>query len=289
MAKNICITHRDRSFYIHYENKGAPTSMILDHIHNDYEIYFQLEGQRKFIIGNEEYHVHDNSLVFINRNVLHKTCAANDSPHKRFVLNFQKSFISAETYYLIQLLFENGPTILNVPIQQRQLFVELLKGIQFEYSNNDQQDSTLYIQSLLIQFLIASKRLYEKQRKHVTIGKESTESDLVSSIIKYIHDQFNKSMSLSWLSQKFYVSEHYLCHLFRNVTGCTIVQYVNVVRVNEAKRLLLETNLKIHDIAIKIGFSNHVHFCRVFKKEIGKSPTQFRVDSLQEKKKYKNI
>ncbi len=251
------------------------------HLHNDYEIYFLIEGKRKYTIDNKHYIIHENSLVFINRNVLHQTFAINEPQHKRFVLNFQKSCIPSEAYYLLQLLFENGPTILKVSLHERELFLELLKGLQNEYIT-DQLDSSLYVKSLLTQLLIASKRLCNQQSVPfpAAIGKSGTKSDMVSSMIKYIHEHYGRSLSLPKLSHKFHLSEHYLCHIFREVTGCTIIQYINVVRINEARRLLLETNIKIRDIVTKIGFSNHVHFCRVFKKEVGTSPTQFREDYI---------
>ncbi len=253
--------------------------MELFHLHNDYEIYFLLEGKRKYIIKHQEYNLDENSLVFINKNILHKTCGTGFK-YKRFVLNFYESYVSNEVSYLINLLFENGPTILNVPNDQTQPFLELLKAIQKEYVT-DQLDSSLYIQSLLTQLLIVSKRLYYQQSASLSTTRENTsvDSELISSIIKYIHEHFRGNLPLSRLAQTFHWSENYLSRLFSKGTGFKIIQYLNTIRIIEARRLLRETEIKVNDVAKNIGFANHGHFCRVFKKEVGRTPTQFREDN----------
>ncbi|WP_163580815.1 AraC family transcriptional regulator [Gracilibacillus saliphilus] len=278
----INISHREHSFYFHYENKGSSKGMISYHLHNDYEIYFLLEGKRRFLIDSTEYCIEENSIVFINKNVRHMTCTTKDSRHKRFVLNFNDGYIQKEASHLIESLFINGPTIIKVPDDKSHQFLDLLYRLEKEYTE-EHLNFPLYIQTLLIQFLIASKRLYNERK---TINSKSSprtnsENKIVASIIKFINENFHRTFSLTTISQKFYLSEGYICQLFNRLTGYTIIQYTHLVRIIESKKLLHETDLKISVIASKVGFSSHVHYCRVFKKNVGKTPTQYRTDTKE--------
>ena len=63
---------------------------------------------------------------------------------------------------------------------------------------------------------------------------------------------------------------------FRNNTGVLLTDYINEIRINKAKELLRDTNLRIQDIGAKVGIENRTTFLRVFKKVEGISPTTYR-------------
>jgi AraC-like DNA-binding protein len=71
-------------------------------------------------------------------------------------------------------------------------------------------------------------------------------------------------------------SSFYFCKLFKKATGLNFTDYVSRVRIEKAKNLLLNPNLRISEIAFEVGFQSLTHFNRVFKKIIGQSPTQYR-------------
>jgi YesN/AraC family two-component response regulator len=64
--------------------------------------------------------------------------------------------------------------------------------------------------------------------------------------------------------------------LIKEKYGLSFKQLMNAIRLNEAKRLLTESDLKIYDIAFKIGYNNNTYFCKLFKKEFGLTPKEFR-------------
>ena len=100
--------------------------------------------------------------------------------------------------------------------------------------------------------------------------------DRIGEVLHFIHTNFDKEISLEQLSQTFYLSPYYLCREFKKHTNTTIVQYLNVTRIMNAQRKLLETNHSITEISRETGFSNITHFNRVFKSITGVSPSQFR-------------
>jgi AraC-like DNA-binding protein len=90
---------------------------------------------------------------------------------------------------------------------------------------------------------------------------------------KYIHEHFSRaSLSLSEISAYLGVSPSHFCYQFAKETGQTFKEYLTKVRVEEARRLLLDTPLKVYEVSEKVGFLNPEHFSRVFKRHTGLSP-----------------
>lgn len=104
-------------------------------------------------------------------------------------------------------------------------------------------------------------------------------SYLVKRILNFIDENYDKEISLNLLSGKFNVSPNYISRLFKEETGETLFNYLNSVRIEQAKTLLRDTDLKIYEVGFKVGFNSTVHFNIVFNKLAGVSPKQFK-DSL---------
>lgn len=99
---------------------------------------------------------------------------------------------------------------------------------------------------------------------------------LVKKIIEHINEYYNQEISLAILSEKFEVSPAYISRLFKKETGQGLFDYINEVRVERSKILLLETQLKVYEVAEKVGFKSPVHYSIVFNKYTGMSPKQYQ-------------
>lgn len=86
---------------------------------------------------------------------------------------------------------------------------------------------------------------------------------------------FDKALSLSVVSYHVGLSENHLSSIFAKQTGKTFTEYVTDLRIKEAKVLLRDTNMKVYEVADKIGFANVEYFSKIFKKHTGKSPNQY--------------
>jgi len=101
---------------------------------------------------------------------------------------------------------------------------------------------------------------------------------LLTAIVRqaYIHEHFAEKLTLEALASLAHISVSYLTRKFRQYTGTTVVCYVNRLRVEAAKRLLIATDGNAAEIAWQVGFESPKYFHRVFKVETGESPTTFR-------------
>jgi len=93
----------------------------------------------------------------------------------------------------------------------------------------------------------------------------------------YIEENLSQDLSLDTLASIVYLSPKYLSRLFKSVTNETLSSYINTRRMEYAKKLLLETELRIEEVAKLVGFTNSVYFIQKFKENTGVTPRSFRI------------
>lgn len=125
------------------------------------------------------------------------------------------------------------------------------------------------IQSVFQELLISFVRLF-------TADKDETVDKTVVLAKKFLEAYPDKNLDLEELADKCVVSKSHLCRVFKKATGQTVSQYLNQVRIERACKLLSATNVPIEEIAFAAGFNNASYFFRVFKKQIGKLPLEWR-------------
>lgn len=110
-------------------------------------------------------------------------------------------------------------------------------------------------------------------------GEQSADPVLV--VKDYIQKHYREDLSRDQLSEIVYVTPNYLSKLFREKIGMNMREYINLLRINEAKRLLLSTDGNISDIASDLGYNNISYFSTVFRRISGVSPAEWRSGSGQ--------
>jgi AraC-like DNA-binding protein len=110
----------------------------------------------------------------------------------------------------------------------------------------------------------------------IVLQQQNAELPVVTRAKEYIRQNQTEDLSLTKVAKAVNTSSFYFCKLFKKSTGLNFTDYVSRVRIEKAKNLLLNPNLRISEIAYEIGFQSLTHFNRVFKKIIGQSPTEYR-------------
>jgi YesN/AraC family two-component response regulator len=98
----------------------------------------------------------------------------------------------------------------------------------------------------------------------------------VSEVASYIIANPSEAISLNNLAEHFYISKHYLSRIFKEVTGFTVSEYINIHRIKRAKELLLHTDYNISEVANLCGYESITYFERVFSKYTETSPLKYR-------------
>ncbi len=101
-------------------------------------------------------------------------------------------------------------------------------------------------------------------------------SEMVKHACEYILTHVDEEISVRLLSEKLYINKSYLSEVFKQKFGMTLLQYINMVKMERAKKLLREGKLKNYQIAEMLGFNDCEYFGRLFKKYTGVLPKDYR-------------
>ncbi|WP_105616636.1 response regulator transcription factor [Vallitalea okinawensis] len=127
------------------------------------------------------------------------------------------------------------------------------------------------------------KILEDKQRNKVARNllannEENTENakSIIKRVINDVRQNYYKKLKLSYYAEKYFINSSYLSQQFKQETGKSFTSYILDLRLARAEDLLIQTELSINEISDKIGYSDYVHFSKLFKKHRGESPQQYR-------------
>lgn len=98
---------------------------------------------------------------------------------------------------------------------------------------------------------------------------------IVANVKKYINEHLTERLFLNEVAAVFGISPNYLSQLFGKYSDMGFSEYINACKISESKRLLTESNLKVYEVAEKLGFESAFYFSKVFKKVEGVSPTEY--------------
>lgn len=101
-------------------------------------------------------------------------------------------------------------------------------------------------------------------------------NQVICDVIAYIKENYLSSISLADIADQFFLSKEHLSRLFKKETGQNLFSYIMELKLSEGKHLLETTDMTLDDIAFHLGFSNGNYFSKVFKKNCGLSPSEYR-------------
>jgi AraC-like DNA-binding protein len=110
----------------------------------------------------------------------------------------------------------------------------------------------------------------------VVVRQENAEPPVITRAKEFIQKHQIEDLSLGQVAKAVNTSTFYFCKMFKKVTGLKFTDYLSRVRIEKAKNLLLNPNLRVSEIAFAVGFQSLTHFNRVFKRILGQSPTEYR-------------
>ena len=249
------------------------------HIHDDIEIIAGERGALKVDLEGESILLKPGDVIVINRRVPHST--AYVLPRTTYTLiqfrieklraeEFEKinkylSFILAQDEHPYVFLDSSSPVT-------KQIYGIIRKLESENSSKGDNYDIFVkgYMEVLL--------GLLYRNRILVNI-EDSYNKEAVTKVwpvIEYIDKNYQYKLTLGQLSAVLNLNREYFCRIFKEATGITPVEYINVVRVLKAETMLTTTSLSITEISLDVGFSSMSYFNRIFKKLKGVTPSAYK-------------
>ncbi|WP_281225531.1 helix-turn-helix domain-containing protein [Flavobacterium aquiphilum] len=155
----------------------------------------------------------------------------------------------------------------------------LVYAMEKEYHNNIDDYSKSIILSHLSTLLKYAQRFYKRQfinREELSGATFTKFNEILSS---YFEDGKNIDFGLptvSYMAEKLNISSRYLSDMLKQETGKTALELIHFFLISEGKNLLMEGKMNIAEISISLGFENATYFSRLFRKEVGMTPFQFK-------------
>ena len=248
------------------------------HYHPEFELTYIVKGNGYRIVGNSYEPFADGDLVLLGSNLPHTWSgkADGDVNSDAIVIQFSSEFIS--------------PFLeLNESILIKKMLESSLRGINFE---PDEQLVTRIIEitetngvDRILKLISILDILSKKQIKliapntfHNVVSKKSEVR--INKVCLFIQNNFQNKIYLKEVADLIYLTESNFCKFFKKATGKTYSDYVNEIRINEASRLLIQTDKTISQISFECGFETLSYFNRVFLNKKGITPSVYRKPSI---------
>lgn len=269
-------------FWVNNESVEFPHSMPHSHYHSSYEIYYLLSGERYYFIKDKLFHIKKGDIVLIPPYEIHATINSENKGYERSLFTFKKDFLEEEFERFSDInftkCFEQGLYVISLDPQEQIIMEEMFDRLIKYYYNEETEKIKLTVMNFLMQINSKETSVRTDKINDIPIVQKT-----VSDIMGYINSNYKDNLSLDEVSKRFFISPCYLSRNFKKSSGLSFVDYVNNVRIKEAKRLLAETDETVLEVAEKTGFMSNTHFGRTFKKICGISPLEFKINHRKEK------
>jgi AraC-like DNA-binding protein len=252
--------------------------MKTKHYHDRFEIYLFKGNEVKYFIEDKTFHLKKNDIILIDRYVLHKTYSM-DKEYRRLLIHFHPGYLEGlpAARCLLELFSRKSrESNLISPCPSELSEIDALSARLKNRNGADSPYRQVMEAALLIQLLAVLNDAWDRSARTRDSGSLLERSSRVREVLRYINLNFWEELSLEQLADRFFINKYHLCHIFKKYTGFTMVEYINKKRIAEAENMLVNSNLKITEIAFKTGFNSLSHFIRVFKNITGVSPRMMR-------------
>ncbi len=244
------------------------------HWHKELMVFYIEKGTAVVYCNSQPIPVHAGDIVIINPNDMH------------YVKNCCSCLI--KSYILVDLASLNfGNDLCHV-----KYIVPLLENkIYFRHKIEHDVNLLQHVTSLLLEYrekkigyeLLVKAELYHilgLLMRHYTISvAEKVKNELYFPLhltLEYIDTHYQQKITLQKLSVAAHVSPCHLCRLFKHSIGMPPIKYVNYIRIDKAKKLLQQHQLKINEAADMVGFHDYNYFSRLFKQYTEQPPTAWQ-------------
>ena len=246
------------------------------HWHDELEIIYVRKGPLQVMVDGEMYVGKAQSIFIVNPGQLH-LMSSTHPPVDYYTLLFPLEFISFQTDDALEqeLLFplRNHSMTFATGLPQDELgqtccaLLDRLIALN-EKTDAEKQIGTRILLLQLIQLLV--------QNQLITHTGTGSPLGIQKELLSYIQQNYTGHITLPELSEHFHLSEKYISRYFKEHFHLTLSQYINYLRLSQAKHLLENSGLPVTEVALRCGFSNVSYFIRTFKRAFGIAPLQYR-------------
>ena len=275
-----------RPFSIHHTYVGGENMNALYlHCHPEAEFFCLEEGELSFCVEDQVFELRGGDAIFIPPNLTHnankelgKACSYDALV---FSMEWLSGYLGGEGNLYVNTLLKNrmeSIMIFRKGVREQAEMLERLSHFR-RYADHPIHS---YEMKLLGEVMISLQEIYNKVSERLSRHERVDASrEGVQKGIDYLMLHFGENVTLAALVESSGYSESHFCHRFKAVTGHAPFAYLNRIRVIKAAERLIISDDKITKIASDCGFDNISYFNRVFRKQMGTAPGEYRLAGRQ--------
>jgi AraC-like DNA-binding protein len=270
-------------------NQIANSSNALKHMEITCDFYIICLKKLKsgvILYGKTKYDHDMGSMFFMKpRQIL--TVQDVKLKEKGFAIHFHQDFLTGHPLFTeinkySYFDYETSEALHLSPREEKTMW-SLFHKMETEYHNNPDEFSKSIIISHLDSILKYAQRFYKRQ----FIDRKPLSGTTVTKVNEYLSSYFEKGEAgekglptVNHMASQLHLSPKYMTDLLKQETGKTALELIHLYVISEAKNMLVGGSRSISEIAYQLGFENPPYFARLFKKEVGMSPKEYKNQRL---------
>lgn len=251
------------------------------HWHTEFQICIVTEGCMCFKVNDKQYIVEKGEVIFINSQKAHTTRPYNCYEAEYFCVDFHPNLIcrdkSSDLYktHILSAIGNDG-----------------LKAILISENKNVNYDIIKLLNSMRITFeekysgfelelVIGIIKLWQAivlMLPKNDLNQKNANDNRFKEILLFIQKYYMEPLTLDIIASSINLSRSECCRYFKKMSGQTLFEYLTQYRINKSADLLLETDVRISEIAMNVGFSSQSYYTECFRKLKNMTPKEFRLN-----------
>lgn len=254
--------NKKNPFIIHYDKANA---CLNSHWHDSIELLYFTKNRGHVILNADKYEVSPGDIVIVNSNTLHQI-EGTDGFVEYFCMIVSLEFLKENGLY-------TESTIINPIICKDKKAQHIFDKIILEFESHDKLSNTAAIAHIITLFVYLIRNYTEIAYENSFSTASKNKTIMIRKALRYIHSNYTNKLSVQEIADNVNFSKDYLCHSFKEITGHTIVYYINLLRCRYAETLLSQGKMSVSAVATESGFESLSYFTRTYKKLMGTLPS----------------
>lgn len=262
----------EKMLTVSVKNKEQPI-----HWHDLLEIDLVIEGEMEVVRNNRSFSVGEGEMIVLNRDDVHSVNKKSDD------LLYIELHLGMEYYNqyipdIWMVLFycspeENDIISQNLKDEMKSHICNIVSLMDDHSNNPDAEKKMIYY---CIDILSTLKMAFSAKKNTETEPLSEEQSDRMWKVIDYMYDNYNRKLTLNEVASQVYISGDYLSRLLKKQNGMSFEEFLSFIRAEMSVRNLLNTDMKITNIAYDCGFSAPKYYNTAFMKIYGCTPAEYR-------------
>ncbi|MCH3987694.1 MAG: AraC family transcriptional regulator [Lachnospiraceae bacterium] len=275
--ENKQLSPTNPSCYLDYDYRNKSINMGLPHYHLFYEMLLLLSPRCNHYVEGRKFSMKQGDIILLHPGVLHQSEYIDDNKNDRILIQFTwpGTMSFSDDRKKILTTFNAPVPVFRFEGEAESRLSSDLNVIVTDYLRTKGSAAQKILANAHLLEFLSDLYLYADQNVYFQ-SPDTGVRGKIYSIVNYIHIHYTEELSLHILAEKFFINPYYLSHCFKDMTGYTVGEYIQVTRIRNAQYLLDFSGQKITEIAETSGFTSFSQFNRSFWKVNGMSPSEYR-------------